>query len=170
MNTRAVSIHIDRLTNSIVNVVTGDVFDTEVYALTAKDKRWLKTGWSFDWLAEMRSSLAFKLTIVHNPMVIQGIISLSDKGDHIFVNLVENAPFNIGKGKVYAGVGGNLFAFACQYSVRQGYEGFVSFIAKTNLLAHYEHTLGAVRVGQSTRMIIEPAAAERLIQHYFGIK
>ena len=39
-------------------------------------------------------------------------MSFEDKGDHIFINLVENAPFNIGKKKLYEGVPGNLFAFA----------------------------------------------------------
>lgn len=165
-----ISIHIDRLTNSIINVVSGDVFDTEFHALRAKDKPLLKKGWSFDWLAEMRSFEVFKLVIAKNPSVIQGLISLTDKGDHIFVNVVENAYFNIGKNKVYEGVGGNLFAFACKLSHDKGYEGFVTFFAKTQLLGHYERTLGAKRVGQSTRMIIEPKAAERLIKQYFGKK
>jgi hypothetical protein len=170
MKQQNISIHIDRLTNSIVNAVTGDVFDTEVHPLTAKDKPLLKTGWSFDWLAEMRSYQTFKLVIVNNPAVIQGLVSLSDKGDHIFVNVVENAYFNIGKSKVYEGVGGNLFAFACKLSEEKGYEGYITFFAKTKLLAHYEHTLGAVRIGQSTRMIIEPSSAQKLIQRYFGNK
>ncbi len=170
MSKRIVSIHIDRLTNSIINVVSGDVFDTEVHPLSAKDKSLLKKGWSFDWLLEMRSFEVFKLIIANNPTVIQGLVSLTDKGDHIFVNLVENAYFNIGKSKVYEGVGGNLFAFACKLSKEKGYEGFVTFFAKTQLLGHYERTLGAQRVGQSTRMIIEPDAAERLINQYFGNK
>ncbi len=167
---KQISIHIDRLTNSITNVVSGDVFDTELHALTAHDKPLLKKGWSFDWLVEMRSFEVFKLVIAKNPSVIQGLVSLSDRGDHIFVNLVENAYFNIGKNKVYEGVGGNLFAFACKLSRDKGYEGFVTFFAKTQLLRHYERTLGAERVGQSTRMIIEPTAAERLIIQYFSKK
>jgi hypothetical protein len=170
MSDHPISIHIDRLTNSIINVISGDVFDTEVHLLTSKDKPLLKKGWSFDWFAEMRSYEAFKLVIAHNPTVIQGLISLSDKGDHIFVNLVENAYFNIGKSKVYEGVGGNLFAFACKVSQEKGYEGFVTFFAKTQVLRHYEKALGAHRVGQSTRMIIEPDAAERLINQYFTTK
>jgi hypothetical protein len=172
MKQQKISVHIDRLTNSLVNAITGDVFDTELHRVRTKDKPLLKQHWLFDWIKEMNTpnTEVWKLVIVNNPTVIQGLISLSDKGDHIFVNLVENAYFNIGKTKVYEGVGGNLFAFACKHSVERGYEGFVTFFAKTQLLGHYERTLGAGRVGQSARMIIEPDAAERLITQYFGTK
>jgi hypothetical protein len=34
--------------------------------------------------------------------------------DHVFMHLVESAPFNKGKTKLYSGVPGNLVAFACK--------------------------------------------------------
>ena len=163
------SIHIDRLTNSLRNAVTGDVFDTEFYVITAKDKPLLKQHWLFDWLKELKSAETevWKLVIVHNPTVIQGLLSMSDRDDHIFVNLVENAYFNIGKGKVYEGVGGNLFAFACQRSFERGYDGVVSFIAKSTLVRHYQQMLGAERLGSSLRMVIDTPQARTLCQRYF---
>jgi hypothetical protein len=36
------------------------------------------------------------------------------------MGLVESAPFNIGKSKLYEGVAGNLVAYACDYSVLNG--------------------------------------------------
>jgi len=56
----------------------------------------------------------YKLTIVNNQSVIQGLISLEIKSDHVYMHLVESAAFNKGKSKVYAGVSGNLVAFACK--------------------------------------------------------
>ncbi len=44
-----IDIEIDRLTNSIVNRVSGDVFDTKVKEMTANDwKNLKKKDWVFD--------------------------------------------------------------------------------------------------------------------------
>lgn len=106
------------------------------------------------------------MTIPNNLTVIQGLISLEIKTDHVYMHLVESAPFNKGKAKVYAGVPGNLVAFACRLSFQRGFEGNVSFISKTQLIDHYNKTLGAVHVGGRI-MIIETQAALRLIDKYF---
>lgn len=108
----------------------------------------------------------FKLTIVNNPFVIQGLISLEVKEDHVYMYLVENAPFNQGENKVYSGVAGNLVAFACKISFQRGHEGNVAFISKTQLIDHYVKTLGAIHIG-GRLMIIETPAAVKLIKRYF---
>ena len=82
------------------------------------------------------------------------------------MHLVESAPFNKGKTKVYSGVPGNLVAFACKLSFQRGHEGNLSFLSKTQLIAHYEKTLGAFHFGGRV-MIIETNAALKLINKYF---
>jgi hypothetical protein len=82
------------------------------------------------------------------------------------MHLIESAPFNKGKTKMYAGVPGNLVAFACKLSFQRGHEGNVSFLSKTKLIAHYEKTLGAFHFGGRV-MIIETQAALQLINKYF---
>ena len=82
------------------------------------------------------------------------------------MHLVENAPFNKGKTKVYAGVPGNLVAYACKLSFQRGHDRNVSFVSKTNLIEHYEKSLGAFHFG-GRLMIIETKAALRLINKYF---
>lgn len=67
----------------------------------------------------------YKLTIVNNQSIIQGLISLEIKSDHVYMHLVESAPFNKGKLKVYSGVPGNLVAFACKLAFHRGHEGNV---------------------------------------------
>ena len=86
----------------------------------------------------------YKLNIVGNPKIIQGLISLEVKKDHVHMHLLESAPFNIGKSKVYLGIPGNLVAFACKLSFQRGGKGYISFIAKTKLIDHYIDTLGAI--------------------------
>jgi hypothetical protein len=165
-----VKIWIDKLTNSITNIVSGDCLPTDITKLTSDDLKLVSKnrGWNFNWKAEFKKekSIIYKLTVLYNPKVIQGLMSIVDKGDHIFVNLIENAPFNIGKKKLYEGVPGNLFAFACKTSWDNGNEGFVSFISKTKLIDHYHKTLGAVNVFDE-RMVIEPKAALKLIKQYY---
>ena len=161
---------IDKLTNSIENVVTGDSFATDISLLTNNDlKLASKTnGWLFNWKDEFKEPArdVYKLTIVNNSTVIQGLISLEVKTDHVYMHLVESAPFNKGKTKVYSGVPGNLVAFACKLSFQRGHEGNISFISKTQLIEHYEKTLGAFHLGGRV-MIIETRAALKLINKYF---
>ena len=58
---------IDKLTNSIENTITSEVFDTEVTPIYSKDKRQIiKTEWVFDWHRECRDSTKeiYKLTTI----------------------------------------------------------------------------------------------------------
>lgn len=164
------SFIIDRLTNSILNTISGDSFQTEVAQLSLVDLKILtkKNGWNFDWKAEFRDMKkeVYKLTIVNNPSIIQGMLSLTIEQDHVFMNLLESAPFNIGKNKLYEGVAGNLVAYACKVSFQKGYEGFVAFTAKTQLMKHYEETLRAYHF-KNQRMIINSEPAKFLVDKYF---
>jgi len=164
-------IEIDELTNSIRNVISGDSFTTDISRITKIDlkKVTLKDGWQFDWRLELKHPERdiYKLTIVNNQTIIQGLISLEVKSDHVYMHLVESAPFNKGKAKLYAGIPGNLVAFACKLSFQRGHEGNVAFISKTQLIDHYTESLGAIHVGGRV-MIIDSPAARKLINRYFS--
>lgn len=125
-------------------------------------------GWSFNWKQEFEEikKEVYKLTIVNNPSIIQGLLSVTIEQDHVFMDLLESAPFNIGKQKIYEGVAGNLVAYACKISFQKGFDGFVAFTAKTRLIDHYEQTLGAYHF-KNQRMIIDNQAARILVEKYF---
>lgn len=162
-------IEIDKLTRSIENEITGDSFKTDVLELRTKDIKLLKkSDWLFDWKAEAKQSgkAVYKLVIVNNPTIIQGLISLQDRRDHIFMPLIESNKFNKGAKKVYLGVPGNLVAFACKFSFDKGYGGYVSFESKTKLIEHYQKSLGA-HVLFGNIMAIDTRAANKLIEQYF---
>ena len=164
-------IEIDKLTRSIENAITGDSFKTSVIELDAKDIKSLKkSDWIFDWKAEAKQAdkTVYKLVIVDNA-AIQGLISLQDRHDHIFVPLIESSKFNRGARKVYLGVPGNLVAFACKVSFDKGYGGYVSFESKTRLIGHYQKALGA-HVLFGNIMAIDTIAANKLIEQYFPEK
>lgn len=160
---------VDKLTNSIENVITGDSFPTDITLISSADLKAVttKNGWAFDWKYEFKQPErdVYKLTIVNNQSILQGLISLEIKSDHVYMHLVESAAFNKGKAKIYAGVPGNLVAFACKLSFQRGHEGNVSF-SKTQLIQHYIDTLGAIHFGGRV-MIIDTNAALKLINKYF---
>jgi hypothetical protein len=162
---------IDELTNSIKNLISGDSFSTDISRITKVDLKNItkQEGWLFNWRLELKHPErdVYKLTIVNNQNIIQGLVSLEVKPDHVYMHLVESAPFNKGKTKLYAGVPGNLVAFACKLSYQRGHEGNVAFISKTQLIDHYIKSLGAIHVG-GRLMIIDSAAALNLINRYFS--
>lgn len=161
---------IDKLTNSIENVITGDSFQTEVSVLLKEELKNVtkNKGWLFNRKDEFKHAERDiqKLTIAGNPNIIQGLLSIEIKEDHVYMHLVENAPFNRGSEKVYAGVAGNLVAFACKVSFQRGHGGNVSFMSKTQLIEYYEKSLGAFHFGGRI-MIIETQSALKLIGKYF---
>ncbi|MFN3997648.1 hypothetical protein [Algoriphagus sp.] len=171
MKIRGLDSEIDKLTNSIENRVSGDQFRTTLSLLSFEELKKVtkKSGWVFNWKNEFKSQNreVFKLTIEDNPQIIQGIISLEEKEDHVFMHLLENSPVNKGHEKMYIGVAGNLVAFACKISLERGHEGNVAFISKTQLIEHYVNTLGAFHFG-GRLMILNPSAALNLVNKYFN--
>ncbi len=164
------SFEIDKITRSIENVVTGDSLPTVVMLLTNADLKLVtrKNGWLFNWKLELlvEERRVYKLTIAGNPTIIQGLVSLELRNDHVYMHLVENAPFNLGRNKVYAGVMGNLVAFGCKLAFENGHQGNLAFDSKTALMQHYHETLGGEHVG-GLRMVIDTPAALHLVNKYF---
>jgi len=169
-NPQRIDIENDKLTNSIENVITGDRFQTDVSLIDKNDVKSItkNDGWLFNWKSEYKQPDrdVYKLTIKGNPDVIQGLISITEREDHVYLHLIESAPFNLGRNKVYLGVPGNLVAFICRISFHRGFEGYVSFTAKTQLIEHYQKNLGAISAGGQL-MVINTDAALELIDKYF---
>lgn len=161
---------IDKLTRSVENVLSGDSFPTDISYLTRVDLNQVtkKNDWLFNWKKELDvdNREVYKLTIQGNPSVIQGLVSISVENDHVYMHLIESAPFNKGRIKIYLGVPGNLVAYACRLSFQKGFDGFVSFHSKTKLIDHYIKTLGAYHFGGHL-MIIDTLPARALIEKYF---
>ena len=105
---------------------------------------------------------------------VQGLIATKVRKDlfAVEVDIVESAPFNnphnkYFKLKEYDGVGGHLFAEAIRQSYENGFDGFVTFTAKTNLIEYYIKELGATQVGNTQKMFIDERSARKLYERYF---
>ncbi len=167
---KGIDIIIDQLTNSIIHTVSGDTFETICQPISKADLKLTlkKNGWLFSWKHEFKQEdrVVYKIVTEQEPKIIQGLVSLNDQEQHIELELIESAPHNRGTEKLYLGVAANMFAFACHQSKLAGNEGNIAFIAKTELIDHYESCLGALHIGNH-RMIIHEIAAEPLINRYF---
>lgn len=90
----------------------------------------------------------------------------------VYVALVEAAPHNnkhntTVEGKEYNGVGAHLFAEAVKKSYELGYNGFVDFTAKNNLVDYCKKLLGAQQIDRQ-HMYIDERAAAKLYERYYG--
>lgn len=166
---RRLDFEVDKLTNSIENTLTGENLETEIVCLGRDDLVILRgLKWAFDWAAELEDPLreVHALMTKENPSSWHGLVSSEDRNDHLFMHLIESAPFNKGRGKLFAGVMGNLVAFLCKSSFEKGYRGVVSFDAKTRLIEHYQKELGA-QLFTHNRMFIDTREARKPVKQYF---
>ena len=149
----------------IKNVQSGELFPTKISLLTLREFKKItkKNGWHFDWTVEFEHPVrkVYKLTIADNP-IVQGVISLEIKPDHVYIHLIESSPSNVGRHKVYSAVPLNLLAYACKISFIEGGEGCVKFISEPELIGHYTISWGAVHLGKRL-MMINPDTAMKLI-------
>jgi hypothetical protein len=89
-NPKHIDIEIDKLTNSIENVITGDCFQTDVLLIDNSDLKLItkKSGWLFNWKGEYKQPDrdVYKLTINGNPDIIQGLVSITERDDHVYIH------------------------------------------------------------------------------------
>ena len=140
-----IDILIDKLTPCLVEIATGKVLQTVFSIASEEDILGLsEKGWIFDWTAEeLHKTNIYKL-LIKGDDTIQGLVSAEVVRGAVYVNLTESAPHNLGKQKLYGGVGGHLFAIAIKLSLSNGFGGYIYFDAKNGeLVEHYKTMLGA---------------------------
>lgn len=122
-------------------------------------------GWKFNWSeAEKNGDIIYEL-FVRDDYKVQGRISFKLEGGVADINIVETAPHNYGHGGQYQGVGGHLFAIACECSLEAGFDGVAAFTSKSNLVEYYKKELGAVEV-LPRRLVIYEREAQALLERY----
>lgn len=173
MEYQEIDIEIDSLTNCLVSK-DGEEFDTEYKEfrknITAVDaKKLQKDGWVFDWSKPQKDGYSVYGLYIVGSDELEGLIAFKQDRENYFTDafLVESAPHNR-IDKRYKGVGGHLFAIACRESFDAGNDGYVAFVAKTNLVEYYRNELGAESIGSDGRkMVITTLPASNLVKKYF---
>jgi len=74
-NIYKLDFEVDKLTDSILNTISGDSFRTEISLMTKSDLKTItkSRGWLFDWKYEFNqpNREVYKLTIVGNPDIVK---------------------------------------------------------------------------------------------------
>lgn len=161
----AVDILIDKLTDCLLERSTGERVETEYRMRTMPIKPKDYKDWKFDWSKTEKAGYNIYELFLAGDDTVQGRISLRIDGGVADVDIVESAPHNYSHTGKYQGVGGHLFAIACQISLEAGCDGYVAFTAKSDLIAYYSRVLNA-QVARGQRMFLDEAAAEILLDKY----
>lgn len=160
-----VDILIDALTDCLIEKSTGKIVETEYYSRISPITEAEYDSWKFNWQTTVENGYTIYELFVKGDATVQGRISLKIDGGVADIDIVETAPHNYGSRGKYEGIGGHLFAIACQISFQSGCDGFVAFTAKSSLVDYYRSTLGA-KVIRGQRMYIDGASASILINKY----
>ena len=132
--------------------------------------------WLFDWSKTEKRAYKILALYVEGDNRIQGAISIRENPQNrtIEIDIVESAPlpFNSSynkkiKDKEYNGVGICLFVEVCKRSFENGYDGYVEFTAKSNLVKYYMDNMRAIPI-DAQRMYINTSGAKWLIEKYYG--
>lgn len=160
-----VDVLIDKLTDCLVERETGNAVDTEYAERLTEIRKKECIGWKFDWSATQKNGYTVYELFVEDDDTVQGRISFKIDGGVADIDIVESAPHNYGHNGKYIGVGGHLFAIACQCSLEAGCDGVVAFTSKSDLVEYYKSELKAVEV-MPRRLVIFEDAAEILLDKY----
>ena len=128
----------------------------------------------FDWSKTEKKAYKILALYVEGDNRIQGAISIRENPQNrtIEIDIVESAPFNSSynkkvKDKEYNGVGICLFVEVCKRSFENGYDGYVEFTAKSNLVKYYMDNMRTIPI-DAQRMYINTSGAKWLIEKYYG--
>lgn len=160
-----VDILFDEFTDCLLDQSTGELVNTEYFERYLPISKSDYTGWRFDWGVTQENGYTIYELFVEGDDEVQGRISLKIDGGIANVDIVETAPHNYGSHGRYKGVGGHLFAIACQVSIEAGCDGVVAFDSKTDLVEYYKKELHAVEI-YLRRMVIFEDAAQILLDKY----
>jgi hypothetical protein len=161
----AVDILIDKLTDCLIERESDTVMETEYRKRLLPIMKKEFKDWKFDWSKTEKQGYSIYELFIKGDEEVQGRISLRIDGGVADVDIVETAPHNYGHTGKYIGVGGHMFAIACQCSLEAGCDGVVAFTSKSDLVEHYKRELNAVEI-MPRRMVIFEDAAQLLLDKY----
>lgn len=130
-----------------------------------------KDGWNFNWrLALKESPNSTYVLIDKESITIQGALQLKLDEGMLIMKILELSPQNIGKNRKFQNVAGCLIAFACKEAIKlkTEYKGYLTFVAKTELIEWYKSKYFATQT-IGNRMYIDPLNGNKLIKKYLEL-
>lgn len=159
---------------------TKSEIKSQIYLVTKNKSKLpsINEGWRFNFSKHSKGKNfeTYILTTNKTPEIIEGCLVINIKSPYqVYMAFVEVAPHNRGDKKRYERVAGCLIAFACRQSFINGQEGFLAFDVfeekeetEKKLMNMYSQKYNAVRLDDSTTMIILPDGSEKLINEFLN--
>ena len=136
----------------------------------------ISDGWRFNFSKHSKGKdyETYTLTTHKTPEIIEGCLIINTKIEfQVYMAFVEVAPHNRGNHKKYDRIAGCLIAFACRQSFINEKEGYLAFDVleekkedEVKLMKLYSQKYNAVRLDNSTTVIILPNGSEKLINEF----
>jgi len=150
----------------IQEVSTGGRIPIQIRLVEESDyKRITKKRYSFNWRLE-KDNIVYKLTIKGEADIL-GLISVKyvDIEERLEIKLLAVAEENIGSGKQYDLIAGNLIAFSARLAIKRfGAMAAISLIPKTVIGQHYMDRYGFEQAGRS--LFMEGKNLQNLLKEY----
>lgn len=163
---------------NILELETNSEVKSQIYLVTKNKSKLpsINEGWRFNFSKHSKGKdyETYILTTEKTPEIIEGCLIINTQNPHqVYMAFVEVAPHNKGDKKRYEKVAGCLIAFACRQSFITGKEGYLAFDVleekkdnEAKLMKLYSQKYNAIRLGDSTTMIILPEGSEKLINEF----
>jgi hypothetical protein len=128
-----------------------------------------KDGWEFDWSVDSSKTGKSEKVGLFVDGDLQGLVEYEPRPQDTlnYIHIIESAPQNRGKSKIFESVPGILFAFVARDSLEAGFEGFVMFESKSKLYNYYIEQYGAIPL-PGRFLHFDTKAAVSLIDKYLG--
>ncbi|KOS05421.1 hypothetical protein AM493_04785 [Flavobacterium akiainvivens] len=151
---------------TVTHIKEASEIDVVIERVREEDfKKMTKARFFFNWKTEKENEV-YKLTLAGTDEIL-GVMSLVNyPGEQrCQINLLSVSKENRGKNKIYAGIAGNLIAYACRESIKlYGADACVSLHPKTELKAHYIEQYGMMDAGM--QVFVEGINLFRLLEKY----
>lgn len=151
----------------LVERASGAIIETE-WRLQKKQLPNTKgKDWDFDWSRPQKEGFPVYELFIKGNKDVQGRIAFRPEGGVTLAQLIESRAENRGRHGKYINVGSHLFAIAALISFQAGYDGWIAFEAKTDLIDHYRSIGAQSTFGPKEKpMHFETPAAKRLIDEH----
>ena len=137
-------------------------------------------NWRFNFASQLKNlanAKAYILVRTDTPHIIEGCMIFQWQEKVIpYMAYIETAPHNRSVGKKHDDVAGCLIAYACKLALTSkdvNYKGYLTLDVmeedpkdEKKLMQIYSGKYGALRIGGTTTMVIEPDEGEKLITRY----
>ncbi|WP_284645720.1 hypothetical protein [Paenibacillus silviterrae] len=126
--------------------MSGTLHKADITVVDASDLPKMNWTRGLSWLKENRAKGrdVYKITDAVFG-TIHGAFSISDAGDHMYINLLEVAPSNRNKANLrnYCNVSKIIIGAAGAISIQKGYDGYLALTPKSDLYDYYANKFKA---------------------------